>query len=68
MKEFSLGDSVKLTHRFACALMRSKHRIDWRVRVGTVKAVNSYEVFILWDGRKTPEAFPLKGVERIGSK
>ena len=69
MNGLSVGDRVKLTDRYASVLMRSngpKPKVmDWKARRGEVCRLNSYSVFVLWDGRRSPDPFPYKAVEKV---
>jgi hypothetical protein len=61
---FEHGDMVKLTDRFAAALVAGKHVVDWTARRGVVYRSNDHEVFVIWQGRRTAEPLPVKAVEK----
>lgn len=65
---FAKGERVRLTRRYAKVLMKSDERTthtDWLSRQGTVDRCNATTVSVLWDGRRTIDHIPVKGVERI---
>lgn len=66
MIKFQQGDRVKLTDRFANALMKSEiKRAIWRNRRGVVHSANSNDVRIMWPGRSSYDVVPLKAVEKV---
>ena len=65
---FIHGDEVKLKDRFATALMNGSNartRVNWLERRGVVVRCNESNVTILWSGRRTLDAVPIGGVERV---
>ena len=63
---FSRGDRVKLTEQYASALLRGPRRkkVDWRSRQGVVERCSSSEVYVAWEGRRSLDAIPIRGVEK----
>ena len=61
------GDRVKLTARAAAAFNNNKcpSMFDWTARRGVVERIttNKVNVVVLWDGRKSTEAVPIRSVE-----
>lgn len=63
---FKKGDRVKLTDRYAIVLSKAKgNPRNWVGRRGSVFDCNRDHVSIVWDGRKSIDNVPHKGVERI---
>lgn len=65
MTRFKKGDPVRLTTRYANALSKAVQakRVDWRMRIGVVRACNDTQVTIMWPGRRSPDYVQVKGVE-----
>lgn len=61
--KFIKGETVRITDRFAAVRSKGSH-LDWRGRIGTVKASSNYIVYVMWDGTTSVEALLLKAVER----
>ena len=67
MIAFLPGEQVRLTSRFAAVLNKStKRRVDWLGRKGVVRRCNSRSAYIVWEGCKSIDPVPVKGVERVG--
>src|SRR5437764_9352850 len=67
MKAFNKGEHVKLTARFAAAIARNRRGklAYWTTRKGVVQNINSYNVYVIWEGNKGKEMLPIKAVERV---
>ena len=64
MKPFEQGSTVKLKDRYAKALSKAKgNRRNWLGRKGMVVHCGKDAVCIIWEGRKSLDYVPLKGVE-----
>lgn len=63
---FTRGDLVRLTEKYAGTLLRGHRRkkIDWRSRRGVVERCSSSEVYVAWEGRRSLDAIPIRGVEK----
>lgn len=63
------GDREKLTARVAAAFNSNKRRrkFDWKIRRGVVERIpaNRAIATVLWDGRKSPDAVPITGLEPV---
>jgi hypothetical protein len=60
---FSRGDQVRMTERYAIALMKCPGcKIDWVHRRGTVRACNRTTVTVLWPGRSSVEIHDVRSV------
>ena len=61
------GDRVKLIARVAAAFNGSNRarKFDWTDRRGVVERIttNKANAVVLWDGRKSTEVVPIRGVE-----
>jgi hypothetical protein len=57
----------RLMKRCACKRYKSKRKIDWLHRHGTVLTVSPVtdNVYIRWDGRVSPDAWPFRAVEKV---
>ena len=57
---------MRLTARVAAAFNNNKRpgRADWNGRRGVVERIsnNKVHVFVLWEGRKTPDEVPIIGI------
>lgn len=63
---FKAGDEVKLTHRYASVLLRSKRtRQDWLTRKGVVCGATSKNVTLVWQGNHSTEYLPACVLELI---
>ena len=53
-------------HLCACKGYKSKKKIDWLHRQGTVLSVSSVtdSVYIRWDGRVSSDVWPFRAVEK----
>jgi hypothetical protein len=61
---FDQGSTVKLTDRYATALSKSRgNPRRWIGRKGMVVSCGKDAVCIIWEGRKSLDYVPLKGVE-----
>ena len=60
---FARGERVKLREPYARALMLGRRQIDWLKRRGTVVYCNPTVVHVRWDGRRSVDNLPIKGVE-----
>ena len=58
-------DRVKLTARAAAAFNKNKHKFDWTDRRGVVERIsaNKATAIVLWDGRKSQDYLPIRGIE-----
>lgn len=58
--------TVKLTDRYAAALSKAKgNPLRWIGRKGIVVSCSKSAVCIIWEGRKSIDYVPLKGVEQV---
>lgn len=65
MTHFEQGSTVKLNDQYARALAKAHGKpTKWIGRKGMVVHCGETAVSILWEGRKSVEYVPLKGVER----
>jgi len=63
---FAFGDRVKLTDRYATVLSKARgNPRNWVGRRGSVVYCNRDHVSIVWDGRKSVDNVPHKGVEMV---
>ena len=63
---FENGSIVKLTDRYAKVLSKTSGiSTDWVGRKGKVLSCGKQSVAILWEGRKTRDYVPHKGVELV---
>lgn len=65
---FEIGSVVKLTDRYAKVLSKASGiSTDWIGRKGKVLFCGKESVAILWEGRKSRDYVPHKGVELVHS-
>ena len=57
----------RLMKHCACKRYKSKRKIDWLHRHGTVLSVSPVtdNVYIRWDGRVSPDVWPFRAVEKV---
>jgi hypothetical protein len=57
----------RLMKHCACKRYKSKRKIDWLHRHGTVLSVSPVtdSVYIRWDGRVSPDVWPFRAVEKV---
>lgn len=70
MDVFHKGDTVRLTSKYEACMGYKGHcssapHIDWKTRTGVVRSANDVRVSVMWDGRKTPDTYPPKALERV---
>lgn len=64
--KFVAGMDVKLTDKFAAALMKRKtNKTNWAIRRGVVISCNSIYVYVQWAGNKTFETLSVRAVEEV---
>jgi hypothetical protein len=64
MTHFAQGSTVRLTDRYARVLSKAKgNPRKWVGRKGMVVHCGKDAVTVLWEGRKSIDYVPLKGVE-----
>ena len=62
--QFEQGSTVKITDQYATALSKRKGKpLCWLSRKGVVVHCGPNAVSVMWDGRKSLDYVPLKGVE-----
>jgi hypothetical protein len=67
MTSIRVGDTVKLTSRYARCLMkrtRSGNNLDWCSRRGIARVINRSTIYIDWPERKTLDPQPHAAVEK----
>jgi hypothetical protein len=57
----------RLMKHCACKRYKSKRKIDWLHRHGTVLSISPVtdSVYIRWDGRVSPDVWPFRAVEKL---
>jgi hypothetical protein len=59
------GDAVKLTAKAARTFNNfHQSRVDWRTRRGIIQRISRCGALVVWEGRRTVDPVPLKGLTR----
>ena len=65
-----VGDRVRLVDRIGRMAQKEKYGrpyFDWRTRRGEIVAITHYTnaALVKWDGRKSPDQWPLHTLEKV---